>query len=316
MTRTKIAILQLSTTVGSTEANTTHARALLSHLEPNTISLLLLPELALTGYNFTSLTHIRPHLEPTHTGPSFRFAAEQAQRLNCVVIIGYPEQSAQPLPHATFPDDAPLPPIDPEDPSPRYNTVVAVRPDGSVQSAYRKHFLYYTDTPWATRGPSFASGAGVLALGAASVPYAHGICMDLNPFDFHPHRWADFEFARHVLADPAAPRLLLLSNAWNLAAPGAGGETEAEMVAWEESVEGAAGAVPSRETLAYWVERLAPLVRDGRERVVVVANHCGREGMARYAGSSCVLRVGGARVAVLAVMGVREEGVLVVDVDL
>lgn len=41
----------------------------------------------------------------------------------------------------------------------------------------------------------------------------------------------------------------------------------------------------------------------------------GRAEEARYAGSSCVLRVGGGRVEVVGVMGRGEEGVGVVDVD-
>ena len=93
-------------------------------------------------------------------------------------------------------------------------------------------------------------------------------------------------------------------------------------------------AEPDWGTVGYWVGRVEPLVNrrgnegeDGDERrggedgekVVVFANRSGvEEGNARYAGSSCVIGVGGegnagGRVRVWGVMGRGVEGLLVVD---
>lgn len=51
----------------------------------------------------------------------------------------------------------------------------------------------------------------------------------------------------------------------------------------------------------------------GKEVLVVVANRCGEEGEARYAGTSWVGRVGGGEAGVWAMGGRGEEGVVVGD---
>ena len=59
------------------------------------LDLLVLPELAFTGYNFPSLDAIAPYLEPTAQGPSTRWASRTARRLGCSVAVGYPEASLE-----------------------------------------------------------------------------------------------------------------------------------------------------------------------------------------------------------------------------
>jgi len=46
----------------------------------------------LKGYNFKSLQHITPFLEPTTSGISSLWARTTALKYNCVVIVGYPEK--------------------------------------------------------------------------------------------------------------------------------------------------------------------------------------------------------------------------------
>lgn len=59
-------------------------------LGPGELDLLVLPEMALTGYTFKTAEEIAPFLEPQN-GATYALAAELARRLRCVVVAGYPE---------------------------------------------------------------------------------------------------------------------------------------------------------------------------------------------------------------------------------
>lgn len=69
------------------------------------------------------------------------------------------------------------------------------------------------------------------------------------------------------------------------------------------------------ETLSYWLARLEPLIRaeaDG-EIIVVLANRCGTEEEAVYAGTSAVLGICDGEVRVYGILGRGEKELLVVD---
>ncbi|OAT13256.1 N-terminal amidase [Blastomyces gilchristii SLH14081] len=116
----RIATLQLSPRRGDVEGNIRRANALVDDLDMRLMRLkrgaqpdggssmpagsgvsagalaglldvLVLPEMAFTGYNFPSLEAIRPYLEPTTSGPTAEWARSAARRLGCVVCVGYPE---------------------------------------------------------------------------------------------------------------------------------------------------------------------------------------------------------------------------------
>jgi protein N-terminal amidase len=53
--------------------------------------LIVLPEMALSGYMFSTPTSILPYLEPTTAGPTTKLAQALAKRLKCHVVAGYPE---------------------------------------------------------------------------------------------------------------------------------------------------------------------------------------------------------------------------------
>lgn len=327
----RIACLQFSPTLGAVQSNIYRANTLLFTPSPRLqkLDLLVLPELAFTGYNFPSLSAISPYLEPTISGPSTIWALATARRLNCVVSVGYPEIATGP--------------------TRRYNSTVTVSPTGTILAHYRKCFLYYTDSTWASEGPSgFWSGDLPLPLPHLSVcsatnstptnkvlahpdpipktntplpppPHPHlrtamGICMDLNPYAFTAP-WTAYEFATHVMHTRAS--LVILSMAW--------------LTRLSASELAANAANPDLETFDYWLERLTPLLEKGveggqgvdGERVFVLANRCGSEpggpgtgsGIeeARYAGTSTVLAIVNGRVRVLGILGRAEEGVLVVN---
>jgi len=74
---------------------------------------------------------------------------------------------------------------------------------------------------------------------------------------------------------------------------------------------------PDMDTLSYWLARLEPLIRAEMEDeiIVVLANRCGTEAEAVYAGSSAVLGIHAGEVKVYGILGRGEKELLVVDTD-
>jgi hypothetical protein len=72
------------------------------------------------------------------------------------------------------------------------------------------------------------------------------------------------------------------------------------------------------DTLSYWLARLEPIIRAETEGeiVVVIANRCGIEGEAVYAGTSAVLGIQGGEVKVYGILGRGEKELLVIDTNL
>ncbi|KAK3717238.1 hypothetical protein LTR37_005947 [Vermiconidia calcicola] len=309
----KIACLQLNPILGAVQHNIDNANALLQNIKPGQLDLLVLPELAFTGYNFPSLEAIKPFLEPTTAGPTAQWAVNTARRLQCHVTVGYPEVSTSAAGQTM-----------------NYNATVTVSPLGEVLANYRKSFLYYTDETWAYEGPN---GSALHSHTATSKPFlcgqlgrlghvGHGICMDINPYQFTAP-WRDFEFANTMLREGV--RLVILSMAWLT-----------HRLPHELEIE---PDKPDMETVAYWRERFGPFIESApREEIIVVfANRCGVEGNTSgtvhvengaeaeegdrvcYAGSSCVMRFQGGSVRLydrgegVAILGKNEQGLLVVD---
>lgn len=308
----KVACLQFNPDLGAVQHNIDRANVLLNYIKPSQLELLVLPEMAFSGYNFPNIEAITPFLEPTTAGPTARWAIETAKRLNCTVVVGYPEV------YTDF-----------EGRPRRYNSTVTVSPTGQILMNYRKSFLYYTDETWASEGPN----GSCQNLSATDVfkPFfcgslgrlgnvGHGICMDINPYKFTAP-WTDYEFATTMLRENV--KLVILSMAWLC-----------HLLPHELQQE---PEKPDMPTVAYWLERFFPFLETQREIIVVFANRCGTEGNREesrrtengeeleegdqvcYAGSSCVMKFQGGRVSMFdrhdgpAILGKGEEGVLVVD---
>ncbi|XP_044717222.1 carbon-nitrogen hydrolase domain-containing protein [Hirsutella rhossiliensis] len=177
----KIGCLQFAPHVADIDNNLNRADAVLSKASPDEsdLDLLVLPELAFTGYNFKSLQDISPFLEPSGSGITALWARTTALKYNCIVTAGYPEKV----------DVAPKWPTGPE----YYNSVIVVNGDGETIVNHRKSFLYHTDKTWALEGRGFHDGF-IPGLGNTSI----GIGMDINPYKFEAP-WHAFEFAFHVL---------------------------------------------------------------------------------------------------------------------
>ncbi|KAG0375941.1 Carbon-nitrogen hydrolase [Mortierella sp. AD032] len=230
----KIACLQFEPILGEVKRNLAHATSMVAKLKPEDVDVLVLPEMAFSGYVFTSKDHIRPYLEDAETGPSIQWAKEQAIRLNAHVQVGYPEKRI----------------INKENPFKEeyYNSVAFVSPQGVLLNTYAKHFLYYTDENWAEEGPSFES-MPVEGLGQVGF----GICMDVNPYQFKTP-FSDFEFSTFHLREKT--KLLLCSMAWN----------KGEEAPKKEKVVPKAKSAKSKARLAEEKEKEGPSKGDQQEQ--------------------------------------------------
>ncbi|KAL9612103.1 MAG: hypothetical protein Q9167_003290 [Letrouitia subvulpina] len=327
----RIACLQFAPQLGRVQENIDRANDLLEAILPNSLDLLVLSELAFTGYNFPSLAAIKPYLEPTAAGPTTKWATSTALRLHCLVSVGYPELFST-CPPSTSTTTPPKPTMTPFLPSPSltaFNSTVTVSPTGEVLAHYRKTHLYYTDESWAQESPTgwltlplplplpLPPSSPTAADDSSSKGHrpqttrtTFGICMDLNPYQFRLDAPA-YEFAQTAREHQC--QCLVLSTAWLTHASTATLAAEPQR--------------PDLKTLGSWLELLQPLVDDPAGEVITVfANRCGEEpgkmfytdvedtGV-RYAGTSWIGRIGKGRIRVGGIMGAWEEGVVVVDTE-
>ncbi|KAI0150184.1 carbon-nitrogen hydrolase [Xylariaceae sp. FL1272] len=278
----RIGCLQFAPEVADRNNNLNRADAILSKANPQNLDLLVLPELAFTGYNFKSLYHINPCLELKGSGISALWARSVALRFNCVVTVGYPEKVDVKLRWPTSPE--------------YYNSVIVVNPDGETIGNYRKSFLYYTDQTWALEGPDGFYGGSIPGLGQTAM----GICMDINPYRFEAP-WNAFEFAFHCLQVEA--NLVILTMAW--------------LTREDAHLFTSMPHEPDMDTLTYWLTRLEPIIRSECEDeiIVVFCNRTGVEDDAVYAGTSTVLGIKDGEVSVYGILGRGESELLVVDTD-
>ncbi|MCJ1322656.1 hypothetical protein MMC15_008005 [Xylographa vitiligo] len=247
-----IAVLQFAPALGQVERNMARADELLAAAPTDGLDLLVLPELAFTGYNFPSLGAITPFLEPTGSGPTAQWAIRTARRLRCTVCVGYPERTvpdpalSTATPFSTSSTTTPTTtstttptttstttptttkPPSPPPPSPavllplptsppNHNSLLLIPPTPPhPPTHYRKTHLYHTDTTWAAPSPTgFACvDLPLLSPSSASAPPTR-TALGIC-MDLNPHRflapWPAFEFAAHARAHDA--RLVVLSMAW------------------------------------------------------------------------------------------------------
>ena len=71
---------------------------------------------------------------------------------------------------------------------------MVVNPLGEYVKSYKKHFLYETDKTWAQEGPGFETMDLKLPRSDKIIKIGHGICMDINPWEFKSE-FELFEFA-------------------------------------------------------------------------------------------------------------------------
>ncbi|BGP16052.1 hypothetical protein JCM10213_006812 [Rhodosporidiobolus nylandii] len=292
----RVACAQLSPVFKDVDASIARADELIERLEPGRLDVLVLPEMALTGYCFESREDVAPFVERPMDGKTAEWARKTAQRLGCYVLIGAPTSSPSSSSSAAA-----------EDPTPYYNSLLILSPSGTLQHIYHKHFLYSTDESWATPGPSFdvldlpfPPSSPFHAGGTATFRLVPAICMDLNPHQFK----APFDaFELGTFAAKEKADIVFGSMAWLDSEPPLDDGAEEEGDGWEST----------RETMSYWALRVEPLLGTGA--ALVCANRTGREGDTVFTGSSCVMELS-ERPAVLAYAGKRREELVVARVSL
>jgi hypothetical protein len=131
------------------------------------------------------------------------------------------------------------------------------------------------------------------------------IIMDSTNFPSSPYKfeapWSAWEFSYHVLHKQA--NLVILSMAWL---------TREDPRAYSRTPKD-----PDMDTLSYWLARLEPIIRAETEGeiICVLANRCGTEEEATYAGTSCVLGIQAGEVKVYGILGRSEKELLVIDTN-
>ena len=118
--------------------------------------LLVLPEMAVTGYAFEDEGAAREVAEPPE-GPTYEALAQVAREHGCWIVSGFPEDAGAHL----------------------YNSAHVIDPRGELVFVYRKTLLYEADLPWASPGDS-----GWRTFDTSAGDFAVGICMDLNDDGF------------------------------------------------------------------------------------------------------------------------------------
>lgn len=131
-----IGVVTLRPAWGDTARNLSRIRGFLESAARRGADLVVLPEMALTGYDDVADTpraqKMQVRLAETIPGPSTRVVAELTRSLGIHAFVGMPER-------------------DPDDPARVYNSAAVFSPDGLV-GAYRKIHLPPPEPAWATRG--------------------------------------------------------------------------------------------------------------------------------------------------------------------
>ncbi|KAJ3281550.1 Carbon-nitrogen hydrolase [Rhizoclosmatium sp. JEL0117] len=278
----KLGLLQFAPVLGDIDGNLAKADLLLhdAKAKAGDFSLLLLPEMIVTGYVFESRDQVEAIVDAAEKA-ALDWAMRTSQRFNCSVQIGTPRRASQ---------------------TSLRNSILLLDINNQQQQTplfYDKHFLYTTDEIWADEGPNFTTTSlQLLKPPRAPTTIALGICMDINPYRFESP-FEKFEFAtfhRNTKAD-----LLSCSMAWVLSPD--------EDLPRDKRT-------PLMGTINYWATRMTPVILAKEKRVIMaVCNRTGGENGTDFCGSSCVLAFENGGAKLLGVLGYAEEGLLVVDTD-
>lgn len=259
---TRIGLLQLEPVFKQPEQSILQANQLISSLSRDQVDVLILPEFAFTGYNFRSFEDVEPFAESEIDGISITWAKETAKRLNCHVMIGFPQRIRE------------------EGVKQIYNAMGIVSNLGELIKVYHKTQLYPPVDPlWARPGDGFC----VLDLNIARldgerghpVKCCIGICMDLSPDRFE----APFEaYELSTFAVKNGAEVILCCMAWLDIGP----------VPDPHRTEGGKSSEETLETMSHWTARCTPFWKF-KNRTFATCNRTGQEEGAIFTGTSCVI---------------------------
>ncbi|HWI63434.1 MAG TPA: nitrilase-related carbon-nitrogen hydrolase, partial [Symbiobacteriaceae bacterium] len=155
--RVPVAAVQFEPRFGDKEYNLAHLRQLTEQAARAGAKLVVLPEMATTGYCFGSRTEIAPLVEPVPGGPTIGAFVALAAAHGIFLVVGLPE--VEPATGAF------------------YNTAALIGPQGYI-GKYRKTHSFIDETRWARDGdlgiPVFPTAIGRIAI---------VICMDNSYFE-------------------------------------------------------------------------------------------------------------------------------------
>ena len=168
----RVAAIQFEPTLGEKEKNVARLLELVEEAATHDAKLIVLPEIATTGYCWQSRAEIAPYVEPI-PGPTTDRFGQLATIHNCYIAVSLPE-------------------IDPRT-SVYYNSMVLLGPEGLV-GTYRKLHSYISEPRWARDGdlgmPVWDTPLGRLSglicmdamyFEAARIPALHGADVLLFP---------------------------------------------------------------------------------------------------------------------------------------
>lgn len=147
----RVAAVQFKATKGDVDGSRSRLAALADEAAAQA-DLVVLPEMAATGYIFEAREGVETVAEPAE-GPTAAALGDVARRHGSWVVCGFPERDAGHL----------------------YNSAMVVAPDGTLATVYRKSLLFEADEHWARPG----DGA-YTCIATPAGRFAVGICMDLN----------------------------------------------------------------------------------------------------------------------------------------
>lgn len=295
----RVGLVQFDPKVENVEYNIRRVKERIASLEPGTVDLLCLPEMAFTGYVFPTAESILPFVEHPDKSYSRDACAEIAQRLKCYVVAGYPAPTLTPQGGKEQAGEDSSDPAEGTKKSEGVarNNAIVVDPNGQVVHEYTKTNMFESDLPWAQPGSGFTTFTTPLeTLGTASL----AICMDLNPHP--PNVWTSTD-GPYELADYCIERSV---------------QTLILLCAWLDSGVSPEDTQFDAQTVSYWIARLRPLWHSGSDKyTVIICNRTGTERGSKFAGSSTVLQSQANKQLpkILTVMGREEEAVRVVDIS-
>lgn len=318
-----IAAVQLNSVIGQIEANIKKASKIVefafSKKNDSHPDLIVLPELAITGYNFRNKKQIEPYLEVKGKGRSYKFGRLLSEEYHCHTLIGYPEK---------------LPLSKPQNNYKIYNSAVLISPTGKVIHNYRKTFLYETDEQWGCEESPKGFEAFDIEIRGRVFKTAIGICMDLNPYKFQapfekyeftnfcykndvdlvlvPTAWLNTSWSENWTPDDASKYSSLYKK--NIPFEINNNNDHNDIILSPNEASEYKRDVPDKKTARYWILRANPLYTNthyGKPILFVVCNRSGVEEKMMYAGSSTIARFNGGPSHLD-----RETGQMFIDFDL
>lgn len=160
----RVAAIQYRPPKGQPDVARLNIGRLLDEAGQRGATLAVLPEMATTGYVWSSAQELAPHAEPA-MGPTAAMLSTVARSHGMWVVCGFAERRR--LPGQLGASGRPLATL--------HNSALVVSPAGEIVTCYRKMLLFDADLSWAT--PGWRRSIVPMGDGLRMAP---AICMDIN----------------------------------------------------------------------------------------------------------------------------------------